>query len=93
MIYLVIIGLVLLGLLYEMYWKRKDLPPGNRFQLSYFPDMVLYHICCSGPTPLPLIGNLIPIIWNFPGLDVMHKWRKEYGKIFSLGYHSNKYFG
>ncbi|KAF8354832.1 hypothetical protein PRIPAC_96455 [Pristionchus pacificus] len=63
MIYLVIIGLVLLGLLYEMYWKRKDLPPG--------------------PTPLPLIGNLIPIIWNFPGLDVMHKWRKEYGPIYT----------
>ncbi|GMT05906.1 hypothetical protein PENTCL1PPCAC_28080, partial [Pristionchus entomophagus] len=63
MIWLVLIALVLAGLLYEMHWKRRHLPPG--------------------PTPLPLLGNLIPLIFSFPGYELMHKWKREYGNIYT----------
>ncbi|GMR56945.1 hypothetical protein PMAYCL1PPCAC_27140 [Pristionchus mayeri] len=60
---LIVIGMVLLGLFYDLHQKRKNFPPG--------------------PTPLPLLGNLIPLILSFPGYELMHKWRKEYGDIYT----------
>jgi cytochrome P450 len=36
-----------------------------------------------GPTPLPLLGNLLEIMKNPPGEGVYARWRKEYGDVYT----------
>ncbi|GMT36791.1 hypothetical protein PFISCL1PPCAC_28088, partial [Pristionchus fissidentatus] len=63
MIGTIAIVLVLLFVLYEMYWKRRNLPPG--------------------PTPLPLLGNLVSMYLAFPGFQLMQDWKKKYGPVYT----------
>ncbi|GMR62894.1 hypothetical protein PMAYCL1PPCAC_33089, partial [Pristionchus mayeri] len=36
-----------------------------------------------GPTPLPLIGNVIPILWDFPGMSKYKEWKNKFGPIYT----------
>lgn len=36
-----------------------------------------------GPTPLPVLGNLLSLMANPPGEKVYLRWRKEYGPVYS----------
>ncbi|GMT12494.1 hypothetical protein PFISCL1PPCAC_3791, partial [Pristionchus fissidentatus] len=36
-----------------------------------------------GPTPLPLLGNVIQLVWNFPGMNVYQGWRDKFGPIYT----------
>ncbi|GMR45160.1 hypothetical protein PMAYCL1PPCAC_15355, partial [Pristionchus mayeri] len=36
-----------------------------------------------GPTPLPLIGNMISIIKAFPGISKFKEWKERYGPIYT----------
>nr|CAD2185018.1 unnamed protein product [Meloidogyne enterolobii] len=37
----------------------------------------------SGPTPLPIVGNLLELGKKPPGYDIFLKWREEYGPIYT----------
>ncbi|CAJ0962509.1 unnamed protein product, partial [Mesorhabditis belari] len=37
-----------------------------------------------GPLPLPLFGNLLQILLNFPGYELFMKWRQQYGPVFTF---------
>lgn len=36
-----------------------------------------------GPTPLPIVGNLLELGTNPPGYDIFLKWRQEFGPIYT----------
>ncbi|CAK5087097.1 unnamed protein product [Meloidogyne enterolobii] len=36
-----------------------------------------------GPTPLPIVGNLLELGKKPPGYDIFLKWREEYGPIYT----------
>ncbi|CAJ0566490.1 unnamed protein product, partial [Mesorhabditis spiculigera] len=36
-----------------------------------------------GPTPLPLIGNVLSLVRDPPGYTVLEKWRQQYGPVFT----------
>ncbi|GMS94930.1 hypothetical protein PENTCL1PPCAC_17105, partial [Pristionchus entomophagus] len=36
-----------------------------------------------GPTPIPLLGNLHWVLWEFPGQAPLNRWKQKYGKIFT----------
>lgn len=33
-----------------------------------------------GPTPIPLVGNVISILWDFPGMSKYKEWMAKFGK-------------
>ena len=37
-----------------------------------------------GPTPFPIVGNLISLFINFPGYDVFKKWTQQYGPVHTV---------
>lgn len=62
------IQLVLFGLFaYWMYWNFL----GKRSRLP------------PGPTPLPILGNLLDIARREPGEDQFIEWRKRYGDVYT----------
>ncbi|GMR61751.1 hypothetical protein PMAYCL1PPCAC_31946, partial [Pristionchus mayeri] len=63
MFWILISTLLVVWIAYEMYWKRRNLPPG--------------------PTPLPILGNILSIMINFPGTETYQKWKKQYGPIYT----------
>eukprot|EP00080_Pristionchus_pacificus_P021115 PDM81135.1 cytochrome P450 [Pristionchus pacificus] len=36
-----------------------------------------------GPTPIPLVGNVISILWDFPGMSKYKEWRAKFGPIYT----------
>ncbi|KJH40170.1 hypothetical protein DICVIV_13898 [Dictyocaulus viviparus] len=38
---------------------------------------------CSGPTPLPIVGNLHVMLQHEPGYTAYEMWRKQYGPIYT----------
>ncbi|GMS80580.1 hypothetical protein PENTCL1PPCAC_2755, partial [Pristionchus entomophagus] len=36
-----------------------------------------------GPTPIPLVGNVISILWDFPGMSKYKEWKKQFGPIYT----------
>ncbi|CAJ0575854.1 unnamed protein product, partial [Mesorhabditis spiculigera] len=36
-----------------------------------------------GPTPLPLLGNLVSVVKCSPGYECFREWRKEYGPVYT----------
>ncbi|KAF1753435.1 hypothetical protein GCK72_019992 [Caenorhabditis remanei] len=51
-------------LFYELYWKRRHLPPG--------------------PIPLPIIGNVLPMLREKPGYECFRRWMKTYGDCYTF---------
>lgn len=37
-----------------------------------------------GPTPLPLVGNTLSFLREFPGQAPLNRWKEKYGKVFTL---------
>lgn len=57
----VFLTLCSLILFYNIYWKRRNLPPG--------------------PTPLPLIGNVLTLIRAGNWEDAFLQWKERYGPM------------
>ncbi|KAI6180200.1 CYtochrome P450 family [Aphelenchoides besseyi] len=38
----------------------------------------------NGPTPLPIVGNLLEVMFNEPGEKVYAKWNKKFGGVFTF---------
>ncbi|GMR37053.1 hypothetical protein PMAYCL1PPCAC_07248 [Pristionchus mayeri] len=61
------------------------LSPVFLFFLLILRSFLRRHRLPPGPTPLPLIGNMIPLIASFGHFeDQLHKWRDAYGEIFTV---------
>lgn len=64
MLFLIIVSIIFLYIFHELYWKRRNLPPG--------------------PTPIPILGNLLELNKLKPGYEAFGRWRKQYGPVFTF---------
>uniref|UniRef100_A0A915LZ60 Cytochrome P450 n=1 Tax=Meloidogyne javanica TaxID=6303 RepID=A0A915LZ60_MELJA len=57
--------------------------------LAFFQLLLFYNFYWKrrhlppGPTPLPIVGNLLELGKKPPGYDIFLKWREEYGPIYT----------
>ncbi|EGT51399.1 CBN-CYP-33D1 protein [Caenorhabditis brenneri] len=64
MLLLLIFSSIFLYIFHEVYWKRRNLPPG--------------------PTPVPILGNLLELNKLKPGYEAFGRWKKQFGPVFTF---------
>ncbi|GMT36639.1 hypothetical protein PFISCL1PPCAC_27936 [Pristionchus fissidentatus] len=64
MIWMIVGAVVALWFFHQLYWKRRDYPPG--------------------PLPLPLLGNALSIVSEYPGYAPLVRWKEQFGAIYTM---------